>query len=83
MNTPTPQNARRLTTTRLVRVAVCLGVTAWCGVTFGCQRTQPLRVTHAPTYSYMHDADARAEVALWPEVTTAAGYDVITVSERE
>lgn len=49
----------------------------------GCAETRTLRESHAPTYSYMHDADARAEVDLWPQVPTAAGYEVVAISERE
>lgn len=32
----------------------------------GCAGSAPVRVSHAPTYSYMQDADARAEIDLWP-----------------
>lgn len=73
----------RLFPTALSRPALLVGVILLGGSALGCQNKPPLRITHAPTYSYMHDADARAEVELWPDVPTAAGYDVISISERK
>ncbi|MEM9883886.1 MAG: hypothetical protein AAF800_13320 [Planctomycetota bacterium] len=32
----------------------------------GCSHRPTPRVTHAPTYSYLRDAEALAEVDLWP-----------------
>ena len=34
----------------------------------GCGTAPAERLSHAPTYSYLNDAEARAEIDLWPAV---------------
>ena len=69
---------------RVITAALpALGLVLVAGLGTGCQAKQTLRATHAPTYSYIHDPEALAEVELWPEMTTVSGYEVISVSERE
>lgn len=45
-------------------LTVILGLVG--SVSVGCAGSPTVRVSHAPTYSYMQDADARAEIDLWP-----------------
>ncbi|MEM9882144.1 MAG: hypothetical protein AAF800_04415 [Planctomycetota bacterium] len=49
-----------------------LGLTA-----VGCSHRPTPRVTHAPTYSYLQDAEALAEIDLWP-VTPLADTPLIS-----
>ncbi len=45
-----------------------------CGLaSVGCSESQSIRISHAPTYSYLQDPDAMAEVALWPSVPGSPG----------
>jgi len=69
-----PTLARRLT------LSVGLAVLGLASV--GCAQQRPPRVTLAPTYSYVHDADALAEVERWPEVPTAVGGRVAIVEQE-
>ncbi|MEM9419053.1 MAG: hypothetical protein AAGA25_08410 [Planctomycetota bacterium] len=52
---------RRWTIASLV---VALGLLGSLSV--GCTTEPTVRISHAPTYSYLQDPDARAAVELWP-----------------
>lgn len=53
------------TTLILIAVAGCLAAG-------GCAPTPTARVSHPPTYSYVHDPVAAAEVASWPDMQASA-----------
>jgi len=52
---------------RLFCTASVILTLGFCGLaTGGCSSKPSVRISHAPTYSFMNDPDARAEVELWP-----------------
>lgn len=48
------------------------GLALLCVVTAGCTTHAPPRLSHAPTYSYHHDPDARLSVERWAAVSEIA-----------
>ena len=49
-------------------LAVCLAAL----LSVGCTARPAARASHAPTYSYVHDPLAAAEVASWPQMQASA-----------
>ncbi|MEM9914400.1 MAG: hypothetical protein AAF911_05520 [Planctomycetota bacterium] len=55
---------------RTLAVMACV-LAAWTAT--GCGTAPTIRISHAPTYSYLQDPEARAEIELWPAIPGEAG----------
>ncbi|MBB6431282.1 hypothetical protein [Algisphaera agarilytica] len=49
---------------QIASLVLALGLFGSLGV--GCTSAPTIRISHAPTYSYLQDPEARAAVELWP-----------------
>lgn len=69
--------------TRLLTSSLILAV-GLCGLaSVGCGESRSVRISHAPTYSYLQDPDALAEVALWPSAPEAtASHDLLAARDE-
>lgn len=70
---PTPNLPEPPMPPRTLIATAALASVALLGTLGGCSQRPTPRVSIAPTYSYMHDETAMAEIELWPQPYVAEG----------